>query len=86
MARRWNTDLSEERLALVAQVFIKGGYYGTPVEITKLRKGDDHYIKAGRRGGLKRVPKGVAMLSQEEKHRRAVEAARARWDKVKENS
>ena len=85
MARKWNTDLSDERIDLVAQVFIKGGYYGDRVEITKLRKGDDHYIKAGRKGGLKRVPKGTAMLSPEERKINASNAAKARWNKVKGN-
>jgi hypothetical protein len=35
----------------------------------------------GRRGGQKRVPKGIAMLTPEERAKRAREAAAARWGK-----
>jgi hypothetical protein len=35
----------------------------------------------GRKGGLKKVPKGAAMLSPEERAKSARRAAKARWSK-----
>lgn len=37
----------------------------------------------GRKGGLKKVPKGAAMLSPEDRVKSAQRAANARWAKVK---
>ena len=45
------------------------------------RKKNPHAVALGRRGGKKRVPKGVAMLTAQERHERAKKAAAARWRK-----
>jgi hypothetical protein len=39
--------------------------------------------EAGRLGGLKKVPKGYAMLSPEERSKRSRAAINARWAKVR---
>jgi len=40
-----------------------------------------YLAEIGRRGGLARVPKGVATLSEEEQSKRGKQAAQARWGK-----
>jgi len=40
-------------------------------------------VALGRKGGQKKVPKGVAVLSEEERRERARQAAQARWGKRK---
>lgn len=40
-------------------------------------------VELGRLGGLKKVPKGVAVLSEKERSERARAAAQARWGKAK---
>ena len=44
---------------------------------------DPAAVSLGRRGGLARVPKGVSVLSPEERSERARQAAVARWAKKK---
>lgn len=41
-------------------------------------------VSLGRRGGKKKVPKGAAMLTPEERAEFAKKGAKARWAKVKE--
>ena len=41
----------------------------------------EYLASIGKRGGRARVPKGVAVLSQEERKKRAKAAAEARWGK-----
>jgi hypothetical protein len=41
-------------------------------------------VELGRRGGQKKVPKGLAMLSPEERSARAKAGAAARWAKKPE--
>ena len=41
-------------------------------------------VELGRRGGQKKVPKGLAMLTPEERSARARECAAARWAKKPE--
>lgn len=43
-------------------------------------------VELGRRGGQKKVPKGYAVLSDEERAERAREGARARWAKGKKRA
>ena len=54
---------------------------------TMVKRKNPHAVALGRLGGLKgglaRVPKGTAMLSPEERVRRAKEAVAARWGKKK---
>jgi hypothetical protein len=42
-----------------------------------------YLAKIGKKGGEKKVPKGVAVLSEEERRERARQAAQARWGKRK---
>jgi hypothetical protein len=42
-----------------------------------------YLAKIGKKGGQKKVPKGVAVLSEEERRQRARQAAQARWGKKK---
>jgi hypothetical protein len=42
-----------------------------------------YLAQIGKKGGEKKVPKGVAMLSEEERRERARKAAQARWGKRK---
>jgi hypothetical protein len=41
------------------------------------------FVETGRRGGLAKVPKGFAMLSPEERKKKASEAAKLRWAQKK---
>lgn len=41
------------------------------------------FVETGRRGGSAKVPKGVAVLSPEERKERARQAAIARWSQKK---
>jgi hypothetical protein len=41
----------------------------------------EYLASIGRKGGLAKVPKGIATLSLAERKRRAKEAAAARWSK-----
>jgi len=47
---------------------------------------DPAAVSLGRRGGLKKVPKGAAMLSPEERTERAKAMAQARWGPKKKTA
>jgi hypothetical protein len=42
----------------------------------------EYLAEIGRRGGKAKVPKGTAVLPEEERKKRATEAVKARWRKV----
>jgi hypothetical protein len=44
---------------------------------------DPNAVALGRKGGLAKVPKGTAVLSEKERKARATAAANARWNKPK---
>jgi hypothetical protein len=47
---------------------------------------DPAAVELGRKGGLAKVPKGTAVLSEKERKRRATEAANARWEKERKTA
>ena len=55
-------------------------------KLSRLKYGDDYFAVIGQVGGKAKVPKGVSVLSPEERRIRASEAANARWKKVRENA
>ena len=44
-----------------------------------MKKKNPAAVELGRKGGLKKVPKGVSVLSDEERSERGRAAAQARW-------
>ena len=51
-----------------------------------MKKKNPAAVELGRLGGLAKVPKGVSVLSDEERSERARVAAQARWGKKKAGS
>lgn len=47
---------------------------------------DPNAVALGRKGGLAKVPKGTAVLSEKERKARATAAANARWSKTKKKA
>jgi hypothetical protein len=50
------------------------------------QKKNPHAVALGKRGGQKKVPKGAATLTPEERQKFAKSGAEARWGKKKETS
>lgn len=50
----------------------------------KDKYGKDVFEKWGSKGGKKKVKKGVAVLTKEQRSQRGAEAAKARWDAIRE--
>jgi len=79
----WDVGLKAHGLPPLARVVLVGLRHRGLRGMTNRK--DPAAVALGRKGGQKKVPKGVAVLSEEERWQRARQAAQARWGKKKKS-